>query len=87
MANVHASHISSQLNTHCPVVVSGEEESTEETVRDDDGVAATPSFLYVTPERLEKRRHPVVNVCTTKQEREEGKEGERTTIQEQNLAI
>ena len=56
------------------MVVSGEKESAEETVRDNDGVLTTPPLLYISVEGLKESRHSVIHICTTKTER--GREGE-----------
>ena len=69
------------LHTYCPVIVSGEKESAEETVRDNDGVLTAPPLLYVSMEGLKECRHSIIHICTTS-EREGGREGEREGEQE-----
>ena len=58
-----------QNYTYCPVVVSGQKESAEETMRDNDSVLTTPPLLYVSVEGLKESRHSVIHICTTKTER------------------
>ena len=60
------------------MVVSGEKESAEETVRDNDSVLTTPPLLYVSVEGLKESRHSVIHICTTKlKQGEGGRERER----------
>ena len=64
-------------HTYCPVVVSGEKESAEETMRDNDGVLTTAPFRFVSIEGLKKSWNSIIDICTTEQEREWEEKGER----------